>query len=234
MRLGELAYICRIYGDLTQYDVTYLAFLDKTTGGLDFSKPSHMKALLKWLNSWGCRQFAIAYHDLASESILGWARQWDPRLPDRLVPLDRLSDEDIHRAGEAYADLSGRLASRYTREGKTYDKHVGPTGAAKIMFAARPRAFPPWDDPIRQKRRYDGSQRSYCKYLVEVREQVQQLCTEGAELGISAEDIPCRVGRPRSTLPKLIDEYNWVTLTKGIAPPKPHEVAEWYRRCSQP
>jgi hypothetical protein len=101
------------------------------------------------------------------------------------------------------------------------------------MFAARPRAFPPWDDAIRQKRGYDGSQRSYCKYLVEVREQVQQLCTEGAELGISAEDIPRRVGRPRSTLPKLIDEYNWVTLTRGIAPPKPDEIAKWYRWSSQ-
>jgi len=233
VKLYELAYICSIYEGVAQFDVTYLAFLDETTGGLDFSEPSHRHALLEWLNKWGCRQFAIGYHELASESILGWARQWGPELPDRLATLDRLSDEDVQRAGEAYTDLSGRLASRRTREGKTYDVQVGPTGAAKIMFAARPRAFPPWDDAIRQKRGYDGSQRSYCKYLVEVREQVQQLCIEGAELGISAEDIPCRVGRPRSTLPKLIDEYNWVTLTRGITPPKPHEIAEWYRWSSQ-
>jgi hypothetical protein len=233
VRLYELAYICRIYDGLSQPDTAYSAFLDKTGGDPDFSNRSHMSVLLKWLNSWGCRQFAIDYHELASQSILGWARQWDPRLPDRLLTLERLSDEDIQRAGEAYADLCGRLASRRTRGGKTYNVQVGPTGAAKIMFAARPRAFPPWDDAIRQKRGYDGSQRSYCNYLVELREQVQQLCTAAAELGVSAEDIPRQVGRPRSTLPKLIDEYNWVTLTKGFAPPEPHEIAKWYRWSSQ-
>jgi hypothetical protein len=233
VKLYELAYICRIYDGLTQFDLTYFDFLDKTAGDPDFSNHSHMSALLKWLNSWGCRQFAIQYHDLASESILGWAKRWEPRLPDRLLTLERLSGEDVKRAGEAYADLSGRLASRRTREGKTYGVQVGPTGAAKIMFAARPRAFPPWDDVIRQKGGYDVSQGSYCKYLDDVRQQVQQLCTEAAELGIPAEDIPRQVGRPRSTLPKLIDEYNWVTLTRGFVPPEPDEIGKWYRWSSQ-
>jgi hypothetical protein len=233
VRLYELAYSCRIYDRLSQPDTPYLAFLDTTAGDPDFSNPSHMSALLEWLNSWGCRQFAIDYHDLASESILGWAKRWEPRLPDRLLTLDRLSDEDVQRAGEAYADLCGRLASRRTREGKTYDVQVGPTGAAKVMFAARPSAFAPWDERIRQERKWDESQCSYCQYLVEVREQVQQLCTEAAELGISAEDIPRQVGRPRSTLPKLIDEYNWVTLTRGFVPPEPDEIAKWYRWSGQ-
>jgi hypothetical protein len=229
MRLYELPYICRIYDGLTQPDTAYSAFLAKTTGGLEFTDPCHMNALLVWLRSWGCRQFALVYHHLAAESILGWAKRWEPRLPDRLATLDSLSDEGIQRAGDAYADLSRCLASRRTREGKAYDVQVGPTGAAKIIFAARPRAFPPWDDAIRQKRGYDGSQRSYCKYLVDVREQVRQLCAEGAVLGIPAEDIPRQVGRPQSTLPKLIDEYNWVTLAQGFLPPEPDEIAKWYR-----
>jgi hypothetical protein len=233
LRLHELAYVCRIYGGLTQFDGTYFTFLDETTGNLDFSEPSHMKALLKWLNSWGCRQFAIDYHDLASESIQGWARQWEPRLPDRLATLDRLSDEDIQTAGDAYADLCGRLASRRTREGKTYDVQVGPTGAAKILFAARPRTLPPWDDPIRAKWALDGSRHSYCAYLVRMREEVKQLCHEAAKAGIPAEDIAQEVGRPGSTLPKLIDEYNWVTLTRGFVSPEPGEIAKWYRWSSQ-
>jgi hypothetical protein len=234
VKLYELAYICRIYDRLSQPDTAYSAFLRETAGDPDFGNSSHMMVLLKWLNSWGCRQFATDYHDIASESIRGWAKRWEPRLPDRLATLDRLSDEHVQRAGEAYADLSGRLASRRTRAGKTFDVQVGPTGAAKIMFAARPKAFPPWDDGIRQNGGYDGSQCSYSKYLVELREQVQQLCAEGAELGIRAEDIPRQVGRPRSTLPKLIDEYNWVTLTRGFVPPAPDEIAKWYRWSSQP
>ena len=233
MRLHELAYIRRIYDGLTQPDTAHLAFLETTAGDLDLGDPSHMSVLLKWLNSWGCRQFAIDYHHLAAESILGWARRYEPRLPDRLATLDALSDEDVQRAGEAYADLSACLASRRTRASGTHDVQVGPTGAAKIIFAARPRAFPPWDDAIRQKRPYDGGQGSYCKYLAEMREQLRQLCAEGAELGIPAEDIPRQVGRPLSTLPKLIDEYNWVTLTKGIPPPEPDEIAKWYGWSTQ-
>jgi hypothetical protein len=233
MRLYELAYICRVYGGLTNFDATYVEFLDKTTGGLQFTDPSHMDALLVWLRSWGCRQFAVAYHGLASESILGWARQWDTRLPDRLATLDRLPDEDMQTAVEAYADLRTRLASKRVRQGKTDDVQIGPTGAAKILFAARPRAFSPWDDPIRAEWGLDGSAASYCEYLARVREQVIKLCSEAARAGIPPEDIPRQLGRPRSTLPKMIDEYNWVTLTKRLLPPEPDEMAKWYRWSSQ-
>lgn len=233
MRLFQLAYACRIYGGLTQFDEGYLAFLDKTGGDLDFRDPSHMKALLVWLNSWGCRQFAIEYHSLAAVSIHGWAEQWKSRLPDGFTTLDCLSDEDIQGVGDAYADLSKRLASKRTRSGSLYDVQVGPTGAAKILFAVRPRAFPPWDDPIRAKFGFDGSRDSYCEYLARVREQIKQLCGEAAEFAIPPENIPVEIGRPRSTLPKLIDEYNWIIVTKRFLPPQPAEIAKWYRWSSQ-
>jgi len=233
MRLFELAYACRVYGGLTQFDVGYLRLLDKTGGALDFGNSVHMKALLVWLNSWGCRQFAVDHHHSAAESICRWAGRWEPRLPDRLATLDRLSDRDITDAGDAFADLSQCLASRRTRNDKQYDVQVGPTGAAKILFAARPRAFPPWDDPIREYLGLDGTGRSYCEYLAQVREQIKQLCNEAAEFGIPAGIIPGEVGRPRSTIPKLIDEYNWVTATRGFSPPEPSEIAKWHRWSSQ-
>jgi hypothetical protein len=229
MKLYELAYICRIYGGFTQFDGTYSALLDKTGLGLDFSDPSHMGTLLVWLRSWGCRQFAVDYDDLAAESIRAWARQCESRLPDRFMTLDGLSDEEIQTVGGAYADLRGCLASRHTRAGKTTDVHVGPTGAAKILFAARPETLPPWDDPIRARWGLDGSAPSYCEYLAKVREQVMQLCSEAAKAGIPPEDIPQELGRPRSTLPKMIDEYNWITLTRRFLPPEPDEIAKWYR-----
>lgn len=232
MRLHQLAYVCRIYGGLTGFDAAYLDFLDKTAGELDFKEPTHMKALLVWLNSWGCRQFAVKYHGLAMKSILKWSEQWESRLPDGFVTVERLSDQHIRQAGDAYAGLSKCRASKRVRSGNQYDVQVGPTGAAKILFAVRPSAFPPWDDAIRRKRGYDGSQRSYCEYLTEVREQVRQLCTEAAELGVASEDIPRQVGRPWSTLPKLVDEYNWVTLTKGFLPPEPDEIAKWHHWSS--
>lgn len=229
MRLFELAYACRIYGGLTQFDAGYLALLDKTANNLNFRDTTHMKALLVWLNSWGCRQFAIDYHAQASEFILKWSERWQSRLPPDSVTLDQLSDQDISVAGDAYADLSKCFASRRTRDGKQYDVQVGPTGAAKILFAARPKAFPPWDESIRDHFGFDGSRLSYSEYLRKVREHIKQLRSEADALGIPIETIPQEVGRPRSTLPKLIDEYNWVTATKGFLPPDPSEVAKWQR-----
>jgi len=233
MELFQLAYVCRIYGGLTLFDAGYHTFLDKTGGKLNFEEPSHMKALLVWLNSWGCRQFAIDYHDLAIESIRGWAKRWESRLPDRVTTLDRLPDKGIEEAGNAYADISKCLASRRNRDGSLYDVQVGPTGAAKILFAARPRAFPPWDDPIRARFEFDGSRHSYCDYLVRVREQIRQLCSKAAKFGIPPDNIPLEIGRPRSTLPKLIDEYNWVTVTKRFLPPEPSDIAKWHTWSGQ-
>jgi hypothetical protein len=228
LRLYELAYICRIYGGFTTFDGTYSALLDKTGLGLDFNDSSHMETLLVWLRSWGCRQFAVDYGDLAAQSIRGWAGRWESRLPARGMTLDHLQDEDIQTVGGAYADLSGCVASKRIRAAKVHDVQVGPTGAAKILFAARPETLPPWDDPIRARWGLDGSARSYCKYLARVREQVKQLCGEAAKAGIHPEDIPQELGRPRSTLPKMIDEYNWITLTRSFLPPEPDEVAKWY------
>src|SRR3972149_10000521 len=149
MKLFQLAYACRIYGGLTLFDAGYHTLLDKTGGKLNFGDPSHVKALLVWLNSWGCRQFAVDYHNLAIESIRGWAERWESRLPGGVMTLDRLLDKEIKEAVDAYADISKCLASRRSRDGNLYDVQVGPTGAAKILFATRPRVFSPQDDPIR-------------------------------------------------------------------------------------
>jgi hypothetical protein len=236
MRLFQLAYACKIYGGFRRFDAAYVAFLGVTGGTSNFSSKVHMNALLVWLRKWGCRQFALAPDDLAAESIPRWARRWESKLPGRSAALDRLSDADIEEAAAAFADLSRCLASKKrTRNGRQYDVHVGPTGAAKILFAARPMVFPPWDEAIRNNLGFDGSRRSYCEYLAEVRKQIKQLCGEAAELGIPAESIPLEVGRPGSTLPKLVDEYNWVTATatRGFSP-EPSEIAKWHRWSSQP
>jgi hypothetical protein len=233
VKLYQLAYACKMYGDLTAFDASYFAFLDETGGTLDFNSRVHMKALLVWLRSWGCRQFALAHEGLAVESILRWARRWESKLPGRSAALDRLSDADIEEAAAAFADLSRCLAAKKARDGRPHDVRVGPTGAAKILFAARPMVFPPWDEAIRKTLGFDGSHRSYRRYLSEVRDQVRQLCAEAAELGIAAESIPREFGRPRSPLPKLVDEYNWVTATKRLLPPEPSEIAKWYRWSDQ-
>jgi hypothetical protein len=204
VRLYELDYACRIYAGLTGFDNGYLAFLRETDGELDFKNPVHVKSLLVWL---------------------------EPSLPDPSTTLSTLSNEDLEAVGEAYADLSGCFASERTRNSGRYKVQVGPAGAAKILFAARPQAVPPWDESIRARLGFDGSARSFCEYLLRVREEISQLRIEAARLGVRPEDIPKEVGRPKSTIPKLIDEYNWVAITNDMRPPTPDEVVKWHLWC---
>ncbi len=72
MDLNELASACQLYNTKTNFDRSYLNFLKETDNSLDLNKPEHRKSLLVWLNSGGCRQFIIAYHDFASEQLLNW------------------------------------------------------------------------------------------------------------------------------------------------------------------
>jgi hypothetical protein len=36
-----------------------------------------------------------------------------------------------------------------------------------------------------------------------------------------------RVGRPNSTLPKLVDEYFWMTISQGYAAPSRDLIGQW-------
>jgi len=45
--------------------------------------------------------------------------------------------------------------------------------------------------------------------------------------GIKAPQLADAIGRPQSSLPKLVDEYYWVTVTNGLAVPSRRELARW-------
>jgi hypothetical protein len=53
-------------------------------------------------------------------------------------------------------------------------------------------------------------------YLTNVSTQLRSLADEA---GRPVSDLPIIVGRPGSTPPKFIDEYNWIVTTKGLHPP---------------
>ena len=76
MKLSELAFACYIYGQMSDYDSSYLHFLEATNHALDLKVAEHRIELLKWLNKWGCRQFAKIYYHLASEEIETWYEEF--------------------------------------------------------------------------------------------------------------------------------------------------------------
>jgi hypothetical protein len=228
MRLTELAFACYVYGRMTDFDSSYLQFLKKTKPNLDLNNKQHRMALLKWLNDWGCRQFSIKYHELASEEIRTWYQDVGNQLfsPDKTF-LD-LSDGDLASVRIAYTELVNRTASiRTLPNGDQSKVTIGPTGTAKILFALRPNSMIPWDEPMRSEFHYDGSAGDYTEYLLCVAENLGELNETCVRMGFKLSDLPQLLGRPKSSLTKLIDEYHWVTISRKCPTPTSQELKQW-------
>jgi hypothetical protein len=221
MRLADLEWSCRRFGELVGVDTASEQLRTTTGGTIDLRDETHAKALLVWLNRWGCRQFAIAHHGDAARMLAGWGDLWLSSLPKPSASLSQLKVRQLEVTADAYADVRDRQASqRVLKDGRASVVTVGATGAAKILHALRPRVLPPWDDPIRAALDLDGSRDSYLQYLLGVQAHCRNIEAEAEPVGIAARDIPKVLGRPASSLPKMIDEYYWITLTRGVAVPE--------------
>jgi hypothetical protein len=227
--LYELAFACYIYKRMSNADEAYEEFRKATKPRPDLGKAEHRTALVIWLRKWGCRQFAKDDHKLASNEI----RDWYEECYDQLRPLNKklleFSDVDFASASTAYAKLAERTASwRSNKTGGESNIKVGPTGAAKILFAIRPQALIPWDAPIREAFEPDDSAKSYADYLMKVKIMLEELGETCKKNGYGLSDLPELVGRPSdSSLVKLIDEYFWVTITNKCKAPSNQILEQW-------
>lgn len=136
-------------------------------------------------------------------------------MPSESVLLTDLSPAEIRLCAAAYDALHRETASFKTRNGRSFPVTFGSTGAAKTLFALCPNVFLPWDGPFRGHQEVSGDLESFRVYLTDVTEQLRLLASEA---GAPVSALPTLVGRPDSSPPKLIDEYNWVTITKGRRP----------------
>jgi hypothetical protein len=191
--------------------------LRETTGtGLDLADAEHRHALLTWLRSWGCRHLRRADEARSSAALRRWWRRYADALPPRRRALTDLTHRDLERIEPAYTALASLpVASRASTSGDV-DVTFGDTAAAKALFAMRPHAFPPWDEPIRRSfgtARADGA--LYRRY---VEADADAIRGASARLGIAPPDLPARLGRAASTSAKLIDEYLWLRATRGASP----------------
>lgn len=231
MRLHDLAFACYLYSAQSDFDVALNDFRRATQPRFDIKKPRHRKALLVWLNKWGCRHLAIKDHPMASRSLVKWAAKYQRALPGPRARLWKQPDRVLDTATKAYDGLQSARAGRRSRGSKSWPVTFGPTAAAKALYALRPDFFPPWDDPIRAKFRYDRSAASFRRFLVRVRTEIRSLQAQAATFGIRADEIPAAVGRATSNLPKLIDEFYWITISEGYRPPTPRALLLWARWC---
>lgn len=227
MRLYELAYTCRPYTSFIEFDLS-LKILSRLAGSaLDLNNKEHKKALFVWLNYLGCRQFAKEYHSLAVNALEDWIQCCRNQLPSEVTTLDKLSDSAIDAAANAYGDLKDRKASLRHRNSREHAVTFGPKGAAKVLYALQPNTLPPLDDPIREHFGYDGSPVSYGQFLAMGKKEISCLVEEASSLGLLMNDIPKAIGQPEVTLPKIIDEYYWITITSECMTPSEEEITQW-------
>src|SRR5690349_7066952 len=156
---------------------------------------------MRWLRRWGCRHLRRDDNALASEALLEWADEWQAKLPAPGVTLDRLGDGALDALAAAYAALAEHPAGFRAGRREPIPVRFGATAAAKALYALRPDACPPWDEPIRAHFGWDGSAASYRAAL----------------------------DRAESSPPRLVDEHDWLRITRGHEPPAPEEIERWRR-----
>jgi len=206
MALAALAFACFVYRGLDTKK-TYEKLREKTNYYCDLSNPSHRQALIKWLRTWGIRRIT----EEQSKVLESWYKQNKNKLPDRDKNLWSLCDSDLASIDQAYNDLVGK-------------KWIGHTTAAKILFAIKPQALIPWDKRIRDSFLRADVNGSYAGFVKSMRDKVKELCKKH---GFEPEHLLKELqGRnlielnPSDTVPKLIDEYDWITITKRCKPTK--------------
>jgi len=218
MTLGELAFVSFVFSRLDTG--SYERLLDETDGCIELSKLDHRLATIRWLSAWGIRAIPRNYHETPSDMSDQMKSWYESNALFEQVDRDRnlheLTDNDFVSVRTAYNNL---LNVRY----------VGPTAAAKILFAVRPKALMMWDEPIKKALRHSGKAESYVNFLKQIQSMVRNVEELCKKYGFELMDLPNKLGRPNLTIPKLIDEYLWLTITKGLKPSKDdfQRWAEW-------
>ena len=222
MNLSQLAFAGYIYGR-GAYDESLNALRAKIGTVPDLGRTETALAILQWLNEWKCR-LREADFGMAARELANWQDSCGNLLPPVSTGLLEMRDADLKCAAEAYAGLLNRKADRR--------RSFGPTATAKVLFFIRPKGFPPWDEAIRKdekygKRKYDGSVDSYLRFLQDSQSQLFELKKSCEAAGVDVAQVPDIIYRPASTLAKLVDEYNWITITRGLRPPDWVTLVQW-------
>ncbi len=97
MRLYDAAIACHAYRAFGGEVDDSFQFSAKAGGTLHLELDDcGFLALMKWLNEWGCRQFAKECHSDALERIRLWGLKHLRDLPDEADSIIELKDSDIH------------------------------------------------------------------------------------------------------------------------------------------
>lgn len=147
----------------------------------------------------GCR---IAYQrdtegDLFTPSAADWWSEWCDLLPAE--GLVSLTDDDIDVSFAALVDLSERPADRRRR--------IAATVSGKLLFAIRPDPVTARDHAIASR---PGVSHDFAAHLRDARAMAQRWVAQAP-----GESIRDMVGRPNSSIAKIVDETLYLRITRG-------------------
>jgi hypothetical protein len=194
---------------------TSLAVLgDATRPEIDLSVRAHREALLRFLRAWGCRHLRRDDTGRSSRALASWWSRFGPTLPPETVPLTDLDDAQIAALGRAYAALARSPAAFRASSRGDLPVSFGDTAAAKALFAIRPLAVPPWDEPMRRAFGWGRVEpEEYTTFLAAVREALARLAER---LRVEPSELPAALDRPTSSPVKIVDEFLWMRVTRDL------------------
>ena len=215
----ELKITSYLYKTFSKDDEHYKIIVDNIS--LDLTKKDDIENVLKFLRSWGCRQFIKEKEDQekSENALKKWFITYGSYLPSHDELLVNTSDKDINSYEKLFDDLMNSEAStKCKKQNKPISNTFGPVGAAKTLFALRRNTFRPWDNPIIKELQFGKNGKSYCEYLITVKKNLVELQDTCNQKGIDFTNLPKIFGRENSSMPKLIDEYLWVSITQKCKP----------------
>jgi hypothetical protein len=143
--------------------------------------------------------------------VEAWWDAWGRALPDGV--LAELTDAQVGTVADAYAALAG-IAVAPPPRGRT----LGPTAAAKALFALRPRTVMPWDAAIAVRLHGARDRDAFDRHLRLGRKWAVALL---AESGLDEAGLSVAIGRPGMPLAKVLDEYCYVSVVMPDGSPAP-------------
>jgi hypothetical protein len=211
---AEIAGILHDYAAVADYDKSLGDLLTVTEGPVDLMKEDHRDALLKWLRAWRCRHLRSADNARTGSALEQWWEAWGTTLPQPGALITSLSDDQLLSVEKAFDALATMSAAGRMSRGGEIDVRFGDVAASKALFAVRPEAFLPWDNPIRLAFGWrTGTGATYVMFLRSVAATLDSLASR---LGAEVSELPRLLGRPESSAAKVVDEYLWTRITRRL------------------
>ena len=122
-------------------------------------------------------------------------------------PLVQLSDDELRQLGAAYESLRVSIVA-FDKNGRS--RSMGPTAAAKTLYALRPQSVMPWDLAIAAHLHGARDGAAFTNHLALGRRWARSLLVES---GLEEAELVAAFGRPGSSLARILDEYCYVRYT---------------------